>query len=67
MAASPFAHALTCVTFPHLFPHTPAEALYDCPVASYQRLGAHVLPLYPESACGVHPICTDVNKLTAAR
>lgn len=26
-----------------------------------------MLPLYPESVRGVHPVCTDVRKLLAAR
>ena len=47
--------------------HVPADALNGCRIASHGRFGAHVLPLYPETTAGAHPVCTDVPKLMAAR
>ncbi|GLI62422.1 hypothetical protein VaNZ11_005044, partial [Volvox africanus] len=41
-------------------------ALGTCPHEFRQRVGAYVLPLYPEHTAGCHPLCLDPGKLEAA-
>lgn len=50
-------------------PRCPARvgALRGSPEESLDQLGAYILPLYPNSACGVNPICQDKDSLWAAR
>jgi predicted patatin/cPLA2 family phospholipase len=47
------------------------DALYDSLPsvrnASFERFGAHVLPLFPETTGGAHPVCVDVPKLLAGK
>ncbi|KXZ54288.1 hypothetical protein GPECTOR_5g375 [Gonium pectorale] len=41
-------------------------ALRSCPHAVAANLGAYVLPLYPESTAGCHPLCLDPPTIMAA-
>jgi len=43
------------------------DALNGCREAAFDRFGAHVMPLYPSTTGGAHPVCTDVQRLLAAK